>query len=93
MVEWCRSLHVEESAIINLVGHVAELNESTMYVTKFPCNLCANKIVQSGIKNIIYFEPYPVQEEKEIFKEASIKAIPFEGVTFRAFFKFYQYKP
>ena len=93
LVEWCRSLHVEESAIINLVGHVAELNESTMYVTKFPCNLCANKIVQSGIKNIIYFEPYPVQEEKEIFKEASIKAIPFEGVTFRAFFKFYQYKP
>lgn len=93
LLELCRSSHAEESAILNLVGRGIDLNETTMYVTKFPCNLCANKIVQLGIKNVIYFEPYPVQEEKEIFKEANVIATPFEGVTFRAFFKFYQYEP
>ena len=93
LLELCRSLHAEESAILNLVDRGTDLNETTMYVTKFPCNLCANKIVQLGIKNVIYFEPYPVQEEKEIFKEANVIATPFEGVTFRAFFKFYQYEP
>ncbi len=93
LLELCRSLHGEESAILNLVGRGTDLSGSTMYVTTFPCNLCANKIVQSGIKNVVYFEPYPVQEAKEIFKEANVIAKPFEGVTFRAFFKFYQYEP
>ena len=82
-----------ESAILNLVGRGTDSIDTTMYVTTFPCNLCANKIVQSGIKNVIYFEPYPVQEAKDIFKEANVIAKPFEGVTFRAFFKFYQYEP
>lgn len=92
LLEHCRVLHGEESAILNLVGRSVDLESSTMYVTTFPCNLCANKIVQAGIKNVVYFEPYPVEEAKEIFKEAVVYTEPFEGVTFRAFFKFYQYE-
>ena len=92
LLEHCRVLHGEESAILNLVGRSVDLESSTMYVTTFPCNLCANKIVQAGIKNVVYFEPYPVEEAKEIFKEAGVYTEPFEGVTFRAFFKFYQYE-
>ena len=61
-----------------------------MYVTTYPCNLCANKIVQAGIKKVVYFEPYPVEEAKKIFKEANVISEPFEGVTFRAFFKFFK---
>lgn len=91
LLERCRVLHGEESAILNLVGHGVDLTNSTIYVTTFPCNLCANKIVQAGIKNVVYFEPYPVKDAKVIFKEANITTVPFEGVTFRAFFKFYQY--
>lgn len=68
------------------------MDDSTIYVTTFPCNLCANKIVQSGIKHVIYFEPYPVEEAKTILNEGNVEFEPFEGVTFRAFFKFYQYE-
>lgn len=93
LLELCRALHGEESAILNLTGRSVDLENSTIYVTTYPCNLCANKIVQVGIKNVVYFEPYPVDEAKQIFKEAAVKAEPFEGVTFRAFFKFYQYEP
>ncbi|MBR0343004.1 MAG: hypothetical protein IJH64_12320 [Oscillospiraceae bacterium] len=93
LLELCRALHGEESAIMNLVGRSADLDCSTIYVTTYPCNLCANKIVQSGIKNVVYFEPYPVEEAKKIFKEARIKTEPFEGVTFRAFFRFFQFEP
>ena len=92
LLEQCRVLHGEESAIMNLVGRGVDLEGSTMYVTTFPCNLCANKIVQAGIKKVVYFEPYPVEEAKKIFKEANVKTKAFEGVTFRAFFKFYQYE-
>ena len=93
LLELCRALHGEESAILNLTGRGVDLTDSTIYVTTYPCNVCANKIVQVGIKNVVYFELYPVNEAKEIFQEAGVKAEPFEGVTFRAFFKFYQYEP
>lgn len=93
LLELCRALHGEESAILNLVGRGVDMAGSTMYVTTYPCNLCANKIVQVGIKKVIYFEPYPVEEAKKIFKDAGVKSEPFEGVTFRAFFKFYQFEP
>ena len=91
LLERCRVLHGEESAILNLVGHGVDMSKTTMYVTTFPCNLCANKIVQAGIKKIVYFEPYPVKEAKEILKIGNVHAEPFEGVTFRAFFKFFKY--
>lgn len=93
LLELCRALHGEESAILNLVGRGVDMVGSTMYVTTYPCNLCANKIVQVGIKKVVYFEPYPVEEAKKIFKTASVVSEPFEGVTFRAFFKFYQFEP
>lgn len=93
LLELCRALHGEESAILNLVGRGVDLECSTIYVTTYPCNLCANKIVQAGIKKVIYFEPYPVEEAKKIFKDAEVVAEPFEGVTFRAFFKFFQFEP
>lgn len=93
LLELCRALHGEESAILNLVGRSADLEDSTIYVTTYPCNLCANKIVQTGIQNVVYFEPYPVEEAKKIFKDAQITSEPFEGVTFRAFFRFYQFEP
>lgn len=92
LLELCRALHGEESAILNLVGRSVDLSGSTIYVTTFPCNLCANKIAQVGIEHVIYFEPYPVEEAKQIFKEAGVTVEPFEGVTFRAFFKFYKFE-
>jgi deoxycytidylate deaminase len=93
-LELCRALHAEENAIINLVGKSisTDLSEATLYATTYPCNLCANKIVQVGIKKVIYFEPYPVIQAKEIFEEAKVNAEPFEGVTFRAFFRAFNYE-
>ncbi len=93
LLEKCRSLHGEENAIMNLVGRGVDLAESTIYVTTYPCNLCANKIVQAGIKKVVYFEPYPVEEAKQILKEGGVETESFEGVTFRAFFKFFKYEP
>ncbi len=92
LLELCRAIHGEESAIMNLVGKGIDLTDSSIYVTTYPCNLCANKIVQAGIKHVIYFEPYPVEEAKEILKIGKVETTPFEGVTFRAFFRFYQYE-
>jgi deoxycytidylate deaminase len=87
----CRALHAEENAIINLArnGRSVPLSQCTLYTTTYPCRLCANKIVNLGIKHLIYLEPYPDPEAKSILKSAGTKDEFFEGITFKAFSRVY----
>ena len=64
ILDLCRALHAEENAIINMTrsGVSTNFGKATLYTTTYPCNLCANKIAQVGIKKVIYYEPYPQKE-------------------------------
>jgi len=46
--------HAEANAIDNFRGYKKEFEGARIYVDLFPCNECAKKIIQSGIKEIIY---------------------------------------
>ena len=46
-------VHAELNAILNAGGRV--LRGARLYVALFPCNECAKAIIQSGIREIIYF--------------------------------------
>jgi len=85
----CRSLHAEENAIVNIArtGSSQYLHSAILYTTTYPCNLCANKIVQVGIKSLVYFEPYPQKEAKEILAKGKVDQTPFEGVTYNGYFR------
>jgi deoxycytidylate deaminase len=48
--------------------------------------LCANKIVQVGIKKVIYVEAYPQEEAKTILADVDLE--PFEGVLYNGYFRF-----
>jgi deoxycytidylate deaminase len=87
----CRSLHAEENAIINLArnGGGVSLDRCTLYTTTYPCRLCANKIVNLGIKRVIYLEPYPDPEAKVILEKGGPKDEFFEGITFKAYSRVY----
>jgi len=89
ILDYCRALHAEENAIINVAkaGSSGLLHNATLYTTTYPCNLCANKIVQVGIKNIVYFEPYPMKESKAILEKGHTEQTPFEGVTYNGYFR------
>ena len=90
ILDYCRALHAEENAILNLIhsGPVL-LKDSVLYTTTYPCRLCANKIVNSGIQKIVYLEPYPDEVAKTILERAGIKERFFQGVTFKAYFRIY----
>lgn len=45
--------HAELNAILN--RHGADIRGSTIYVSLFPCNQCAKLIIQSGLKEIVYY--------------------------------------
>jgi len=91
ILDYCRALHAEERAILNLArsGRSTSLATCTLFSTTYPCRLCANKIANVGMKEVVYLEPYPQQEAKDILRAAGVPDRLFEGVTFKAYFRLY----
>ena len=48
------SLYADCNKLANSMEVLGNLNNSTLYVTLFPCNECAKLIIQCGIKEIVY---------------------------------------
>jgi deoxycytidylate deaminase len=89
LLDVCRSLHAEENAVLNMVISGARNDRDlTLYTTTFPCNLCANKIVSVGIKEVVYCEPYITAESRKVL--SGIKLRPFEGVKSDAYFRLHK---
>jgi len=59
IIEFGRIIHAEMSSICDAARNGTPIFDATMYVTTFPCHICAKHIVASGIKRIVYLEPYP----------------------------------
>jgi len=74
-------VHSERNAIHNSTG---DLNGATIYVTLFPCNVCAQDIIQSGIKNVVYLSDKYHDKDftivaRKLFKSAGIGCTKFES--------------
>ncbi len=88
-IDFIRAVHAEASALFS-VGYGAR--GSTMHVTTFPCHECARHIVISGIKRVVYIEPYPKSLVSELFRDSisvdadeqgdhRIQFVPFVGIA------------
>lgn len=93
-LEFCRALHAEENALLQIskVGGLS-VRGGAIYTTTFPCELCAKKIYQTGIRTVYYTEPYPESISEEVFFEdgsRNIELIPFEGVKSYSFYRLYK---
>ena len=82
-MELCTAIHAEERAIRSLHGRSAE--NSTMYVTTFPCFQCARYIIDARIARVVYVEAYPVLEAFEFLTKNNVKVEAFQGIKARAF--------
>lgn len=58
-LEYGRIVHAEMSAISDAARMGLSIKNSTLYCTTFPCHMCAKHIVASGVKNVVFLEPYP----------------------------------
>lgn len=45
-------VHAEQNALLNTT--VFDITGSSLYVTLFPCNMCALSVIQKGITDIVY---------------------------------------
>lgn len=59
LTEFSRSIHAEMAAILAVAREGRHsLVGSTMYVNTYPCHNCARHIVASGIRHVVYIQPY-----------------------------------
>ena len=72
--------HSELNAILN--NDSGSLKGTTIYVTLFPCNECAKAIIQSGIREVVYWDDKYAETDAVI---ASKRMFEMAGVTCRAY--------
>jgi len=63
-------IHAEINALLKLDYNNPKPKK--MYVTHFPCRMCAKSIVNAGIKCVVYEQDYRDMSSLDIFKDADV---------------------
>ena len=84
-------VHAELNAILNNDG--GSLKGAIIYVTLFPCNECAKAIIQSGIREVVYWhdkyaDTPAVQASKRMFELAGVTCRTYQPSGKRLTFDF-----
>jgi cytidine deaminase len=96
LIEFGRAVHGEMAAIVDAAKRGVSIDEHIMFVTTFPCHLCARHIVAAGISKVIYIEPYAKSMAAELYpdsisvdgdqsQECHVPFVPFVGIAPRQY--------
>ncbi|MFZ5895869.1 MAG: anti-phage dCTP deaminase [Myxococcota bacterium] len=97
ITEYGRAAHAEMEAILSCARSGTSTRRATLYSTTFPCHNCAKHIIAAGIRRVVYVEPYPKSQAKELFEDSirlgrsessgdRVLFEPFVGIGPRRFF-------
>ncbi|QLB19937.1 cytidine deaminase [Mannheimia granulomatis] len=70
LTEFGRVVHAEMEAILACGREGISTINAILYCTTFPCHNCAKHIIASGIKRVVYVEPYPKSKALEFHSES-----------------------
>ena len=101
VIEFGRAVHGEMAALTDAARRGVPVQGCTMYVTTFPCHLCARHVVAAGIKKLVYIEPYAKSLTAELYPDSiavdggngdkkRIPFVPFVGVAPRQYMNLFQ---
>ncbi len=71
--ELCRGTHAEQNAVIQAAKHGVSIDGATVYCTNQPCVVCAKILINAGIAEVVYSNPYPDELAEEMLDEAGIR--------------------
>lgn len=77
--EICRGLHAEQNAIIQAARYGIDIAGSTIYVNTQPCVVCAKMLINAGITEIVYQNPYPDELSQQMLAETDILVREYKG--------------
>lgn len=69
-IEFGRAMHAEMTAITSAAKGGISIKGATLYCTTFPCHNCAKHIVGSGIKRVVFREPYQKSRAIQLYPDA-----------------------
>ena len=76
--EICRGLHAEQNAIVQAARFGTDIDGATIYINTQPCVVCAKMLINSGITEVVYQNPYPDELAMSMLAESGIKVRVFE---------------
>ena len=96
LLEYGRSVHAEMAALMTAARLGISVRDATLFCTTFPCHMCARHIVASGIKRVVYVEPYPKSKARPLHRDSisvdpsvpssdHVNFEPFEGIAPRRY--------
>ena len=68
-------LHAEANAITKIAKSGNNSDGATLYVTASPCLECSKLIIQSGIRRVVYSEPYRLTDGIDLLKRAGVEVV------------------
>ncbi|MFL4948090.1 deaminase [Streptomyces sp. MMS24-I31] len=97
IIEYARPAHAEMVAITAAARLGVKIGGGTLYTTTLPCHECTRNIIASGIKRVVYLEPYPKSRGEELYSDSIAMVVhhgsqtkklsfePFSGFSYRRF--------
>ena len=103
ITEYGRAVHAEMDSLLTCARNGISCRGATLYSTTFPCHNCAKHIIASGIKRVVYVEPYPKSKALDFHEDSAFSGFrcdagekvafePFVGVGPRRFFDLFSMK-
>jgi|SRR3989344_4910815 len=73
--ELSKFLHAEAGIIAEAAKRGISLDGTHLYVTTFPCPVCAKSVAVAGIKKVFYKEGYSLLDAEDILKGAGVELV------------------
>ncbi len=70
--EISRGLHAEQNAIIQAARYGISIAGASIYITTQPCVVCTKMLINAGIVEIVYENPYPDELSLAMLEESDI---------------------
>lgn len=70
VIEYGRMVHAEMNAITDAARSNKSTKNTTLYCTTMPCHLCTKLVIASGIKRVVYVQPYPKSLVDELYTDS-----------------------
>lgn len=70
LIEFGRIVHAEMSALMQVARNSVGVAGGTLVTTTFPCHMCMRLIVASGIRRVVFVDPYPKSLATEMYSDS-----------------------
>jgi dCMP deaminase len=72
------TVHSEENALYKMLKEGVSAKGATIYISHSPCARCSRMLIASGIKRVVYCEPYRDDTPLEILEQAGVQVYKYE---------------